>query len=105
LALPTSFSVEGWRGEQLAGALDVAGSNSASEEAAVADAVVAAGQHVHERAADELGGVERHSPEPVAAFDAVVLPLTPATTPDSGAERGSGQAKNRISPCFSNDTG
>jgi hypothetical protein len=75
--LPTSFSVEGWRGEQLAGALDVAGSNSASEEAAVADAVVAAGQHVHERAADELGGVERHSPEPVAAFDAVVLPLTP----------------------------
>jgi hypothetical protein len=37
--------------------------------------VEADGQHVQEKAADELGGVERHGPEPVAAFDPVVLPL------------------------------
>jgi len=35
--------------------------------------VEAAGQHVQEKAADELGGVERHGFEPVAAFDPVVL--------------------------------
>jgi hypothetical protein len=39
----------------------------------VADAVEAAGQDVQEKAADELGGVERHGLEPVAAFDPVVL--------------------------------
>jgi hypothetical protein len=39
----------------------------------MADAVEAARQHVQEEAADELGGVERHGPEPVAAFDPVVL--------------------------------
>ena len=41
----------------------------------MADAVEAARQHVQEKAADELAGVERHGLEPVAAFDAVVLPL------------------------------
>ena len=41
----------------------------------MADAVEAARQHVHEKAPDELGGVERHGLEPVAAFDAVVLPF------------------------------
>ena len=61
------------RGERLAGALDVARSNRAGEEAVVADAVEAARQHVQEKAADELAGVERHGLEPVAAFDAVVL--------------------------------
>ena len=35
----------------------------------------AAGQHVQEKAADELGRVERHGFEPVAAFDPVVLPF------------------------------
>src|SRR5208282_1660319 len=64
-----------WRGERLAGALDVAGSNRAGEEAIVADAVEAARQHVQEKAADELAHLERHGPEPVAAFDPVVLPL------------------------------
>jgi hypothetical protein len=62
-------------GEQSAGALDVAGSNRSSEQAVVADAVEAAGQHVQEKAADELGGVEHHGFEPVAAFDPVVLPF------------------------------
>ena len=41
----------------------------------MADAVEAARQHVQEKAADELVGVERHGLEPVAAFDAVILPL------------------------------
>src|SRR5271165_6825028 len=47
----------------------------ASEEAVVADAVEAARQHVQEKAADELGRVEGHGLEPVAAFDPVVLPF------------------------------
>ena len=63
------------RGEQLADALDVAPPNGSGEEAVMADAVEAARQNVQEKAADELGGVERHGLEPVAAFDAVVLPF------------------------------
>ena len=56
-------------------AVDVAGANGAGEEAGVADAMEAAWQDVQENAADELGGVERHGFEPVAAFDPVVLPF------------------------------
>ena len=41
----------------------------------MANAMEAARQHVQEKAMDELGGVERHGLEPVAAFDPVVLPL------------------------------
>ena len=41
----------------------------------MADAVETVWQDVEEKAADELGGVERHGPEPVAAFDPVVLPF------------------------------
>ena len=63
------------RGERLAGPLDVVRPNGAGEQAVVADAVEAARQHVQEKAADELGGVERHGLEAVAAFDPVVLPL------------------------------
>jgi hypothetical protein len=37
--------------------------------------VEAGWQHVQEKAADELGGVERHGFEAIAAFDPVVLPL------------------------------
>ena len=61
------------RDEQLAGSLDVVRPNRSPEQAIVADAVKAAWQHVQEKAADELGGVERHGFEPVAAFDPVVL--------------------------------
>ena len=63
------------RGEQLSGALDVLSANRAGEQAVVADAVEAARQHVQEKAADELVGVERHGLEPVASFAAVVLPF------------------------------
>ena len=47
------------RGERLARALDVAGSNRAGEQAVVADAMEAARKHVQEKAADELGDIER----------------------------------------------
>ena len=43
--------------------------NRAGEQAVMADAVEAGRQHVQEKAADELVGVERHGLEPVAAFD------------------------------------
>ena len=41
----------------------------------MSDAAEAARQHVQEKAANELGGVERHGLEPVAAFDPIVLPV------------------------------
>ncbi len=44
------------RGERLADALDVAGSDRAGEEAVVADAVEAARQDVQEKAADVASG-------------------------------------------------
>ena len=69
------------RGEPLSDALDVAGSNRSGNRAVVANAVEAAGQHVQEKAADELGRVERHGPEPVSrAFDPVVLPFRKVTS-------------------------
>jgi hypothetical protein len=43
-----------WQREQLSGAGDVLGTLAAGEQAIVADAVEACGQHVHEEAADEL---------------------------------------------------
>jgi hypothetical protein len=73
-----SVRLRGWalgRGEQLADALDVAGASRSGEQAVVADAVEAARQDMQEESADELGGVEHHGLEPVAASDAVVLPL------------------------------
>ena len=41
----------------------------------MSDAVQAARQDMEEKAADELGGVERHGLEPVAALDPVVFPF------------------------------
>src|SRR5580693_1192345 len=41
----------------------------------MADAMEAAGQDVQEKATDELGGVERHGLEPVAALEPIVLPF------------------------------
>ena len=43
-----------WRREQLARAGDVLGALAAGEQAIVADAMEACGQHVDEKAADEL---------------------------------------------------
>ena len=71
---------EGWGAFSVAASICLARSmlssaNRAGEQAVVADAVEAGRQHVQEKAADELGGVERHGLEAVAAFDPVVLPL------------------------------
>jgi hypothetical protein len=56
----------------------------------MANAVEAVGQDVHQKAADDLGGVERHGPEPVAAFDAVVLPFEGDARVVEGDEPGIG---------------
>jgi hypothetical protein len=53
----------------LAGSFDVARANRSGEQVVVADALEAAGQHIQEKAADELARVERVGPEPAAAFD------------------------------------
>src|SRR5512132_3565359 len=64
-----------WRREQFAGARDVLGTLAAGEQAIVADAVEACGQHMHEEAADELGRRERHGFVALGTFDPVVLAL------------------------------
>ena len=65
---------ERWR-EQLAGADDILGTFAAGQQAIVADAVEACGQHVHQETADELVGGERHDLVALGTFDPVVLPF------------------------------
>jgi hypothetical protein len=60
-------------GEQLAGAGNVLGALAAGEQAIIADAVEACGQHVHEKAADERVGGERHHLVALGAFEPVVI--------------------------------
>src|SRR6185436_18069485 len=75
------FVAELWRGEQFAGACDVVGDAARfGEQAVVADAVEALGQHVDEEAADELVGCERHRLVSVAALDPVILPFEDDTS-------------------------
>src|SRR4051812_16317080 len=66
------------RGEQAPDPGDVGGPRSAGEQAVVADAVEAVGEHVEQKAADELVGRERHALNPLVAHRAgpgpVVLP-------------------------------
>ena len=62
-------------GEQLTNAGDIVGATAFGEQAVVADAVQAFGQHVDEEAADELVCGKRHALVSIAALDAVVLPL------------------------------
>ena len=61
--------------EQLAGTSDILGAGLAGEQAVVADAMKALWQYMHQEAADELGGIERHHLVSLGAFDAVILPL------------------------------
>jgi hypothetical protein len=62
--------------EQLADTCDIAGTGLAREEAVVADAVEARWQDVHQEAADELVGIERHDlVVSLGPFEAVILPL------------------------------
>src|SRR5882724_13276354 len=69
------LALEVCNGEQLTGACDVVGARAFGEQAVVADAVQALGQHMDEEAADELVGGERHALVSIAALDAVVLPF------------------------------
>src|SRR6516164_4423543 len=60
--------------EQFAGAGEVLGTPAIGEQAVVADAVEAGGQHVDEEAADELAAGQRHDLHPLPSLGAVVLP-------------------------------
>ena len=65
-----------WRREQqFAGAGDVLGSLAAGEQAIVTNAVEACGQHMDQKAADELAGRKRHGLVTLRPFDPVVLPF------------------------------
>ena len=64
-----------WNREQLADTRDVVGAGWAGQQAIVTDAVEALWQHMHQKAADELVGIERHHPVSLATFEAVILPF------------------------------
>jgi|SRR4029077_17903114 hypothetical protein len=64
-----------WHREQLASASDVVGTRGFGEQAVMADAVEAFGQHMDEEAADELVDGEGHRLVSRRSFAAVVLPL------------------------------
>src|ERR1700680_4280106 len=72
-----------WQREQFAGASDVLGTFAAGEQAIVADAVEACGQHVHEEAADELVRGGRHHLETLAAPPPGVFPLEGTAASDT----------------------
>ncbi len=64
-----------WNCEQLADTGDVVGASWADQQAVVTDAVEALWQHVHQEAADELVGIERHHPVSLPSFETVILPF------------------------------
>jgi hypothetical protein len=61
--------------QELARLRDRLGAIAAGEQAVVADAMEAFGQHVDEKPADELADIERHRRVPAGALDPVVLDL------------------------------
>src|ERR1700694_2786345 len=68
----------GWRrcqSQEFARSRDRFGAIRAGEQAVVADAMEAFGEHVDEEPADELADVERHRRVPAGAFDPVILDL------------------------------
>src|SRR5467141_32106 len=64
-----------WHREQGADTRDVVGAGWAGEQAVVTDAVKARWQDMHQEAADELVGIERHHSVSLPTFEAVILPL------------------------------
>ena len=64
-----------WHGEQLACLRDVVGAGAIGEQTVVTNAMEAGGQHMDEKAADELVGGEGHHLVALATFEPVVLPL------------------------------
>src|SRR5882672_4740935 len=61
--------------EQLTDACNILGTGWAGQQAVVTDAVKARWQDMHQEAADELVGIERHHPVSLPTFEAVILPL------------------------------
>jgi len=64
-----------WNFEQLADTRDVVGADWAGQQAVVTDAMEARWQDMHQEAADELVGIERHLGVSLPTFEAVILPL------------------------------
>ena len=61
--------------EQLTDACNIPGAGWAGQQAVVTDAMEALRQHVHQEAADELVGIERHHCVSLGTIEAVILPL------------------------------
>jgi hypothetical protein len=61
--------------EQVAEACNILGASWAGQQAVVTDAVKALRQDVHQEAADELVGIERHHAVSLGTIEAVILPL------------------------------
>src|SRR5262249_57529204 len=64
-----------WLCKQLADAGDILDAGLAREPTVIPDTVEALRQDMHQEAADELVGIERHQLVSLGTFDAVVLPL------------------------------
>src|SRR3974377_1286074 len=64
-----------WNCEQLADTRDVVGAGWGGRQAIVTDSVEALCQQMHQEAADELVGIERHHPVSLPTFEAVILPF------------------------------
>ena len=65
--------VRGFGSEQFPDFGDIGHAVAISEEAVVADAMLASWQHVDQEPADELGRCQRHGGVAAGAFDAVIL--------------------------------
>ena len=76
------FGLRRWHVEQLPRSREVALALAFGEEAIVADAMESGGEHVDEKAADELVGSEGHHLDACWAVDTVVLPLEGNATVD-----------------------
>jgi hypothetical protein len=76
--------------QELARPRDRLGAVGAGEQAIVADAMEALGQHVDEEAADELACIERHRRIPAGAFDPVARTGCPQRLVGSGTPIGTG---------------
>ena len=65
-----------WRNAQeLAKASDVGGPVAVGKQAIVADAMEALGEDVHQEAADELEGMERHCLPAIGLIAPIVFPM------------------------------
>ena len=64
-----------WHCKQFADACDIVDAGLAREPTVITDTVEALRQDMHQEAADELVGIERHQLVSRGTFDAIVLPL------------------------------